>query len=239
VFAAAGVRAVLWADAATFLLIVPLLATLSWPREAIEPATMRADALEGMRHLWRTPVLRALAIGFWLTVLASSSDDLLLAFLARDDLGAGPAGTGVLLAAASVGLVVGLVAVGRWGRGIRPLTAVMAGFAITASGNLATAAAPALAVAFGTQMIRGGGIALLDANVRTFVQRNVPRALLGRVLANLYGGVSVAAAAGYVIGGPLLDATSPRTMFVVIGIAGLAAAGVAALLVRGRDEGAP
>jgi MFS family permease len=88
-------------------------------------------------------------------------------------------------------------------------------------------------------MIRGGGIALLDANVRTFVQRNVPRALLGRVLANLYGGVSVAAAAGYVIGGPLLDATSPRTMFVVIGIAGLAAAGVAALLVRGRDEGAP
>jgi MFS family permease len=233
-FAAVGARAVLGVDAATFLLVVPLLATLSWSPPPAEPSTVRADALEGMRHLWRTPVLRALAIGFWLAVLASASDDLLLAFLARDDLGAGPAGTGVLLAAASVGLVVGLLALAAWGRRIRPLTAVMAGLAITAAGNLATAAAPVLAAAFATQMVRGGGIALLDTNVRTFVQREVPRALLGRVLANLYGGVSVAAAAGYVIGGPLLDATSPRAMFVVIGVAGLSASAVAAVLMRAR-----
>jgi predicted MFS family arabinose efflux permease len=74
------------------------------------------------------------------------------------------------------------------------------------------------------------------------VQRTTPRRLLGRTLANLYGGVSVAAAAGYVIGGPLLDATSARTMFVVIGSAGFVATAASALLVRRarrRDEGAP
>lgn len=73
------------------------------------------------------------------------------------------------------------------------------------------------------------------------MQRTVPRAVLGRVLANLYGGVGVAAALSYAIGGPLLDATSPRVMFVVIGGLGLGAAatGVALARGRGRGEGAP
>ena len=245
-FGWAGARWVLAVDAATFLAVIPLLLSLPPLRPEsvtsstdIPTTTVRADALAGMRELWRAPVLRALAIGFWLTVLAAASDDLVLVFLASDTLGAGPAGTGMLLAAASVGLVSGLVAVARWGRTLRPLSAVLAGFTVTALGNLLTAGAPFLAAAFATQVVRGGGIALVEANIRTFVQRNAPRAMLGRVLANLYGGVGVAAASGYLLGGPLLDATSPRAMFVLIGAAGLLAAAVAALLVRGRDEGAP
>jgi MFS family permease len=118
---------------------------------------------------------------------------------------------------------------------------VLVGFAVTATGNLLTAFAPVVAVAVATQVVRGGGIALIEANARTLVQRTVPRAVLGRVLANLYGGVGVAAALSYAIGGPLLDATSPRVLFVVLGVAGLAGAGVGAVVARagGRDEGAP
>ena len=244
-----GARWVLAVDALTFVLTVPLLVALPlpWVNDAghgdgeaePEATTVRADARAGMRALWRAPVIRALAIGFWLIVLASASDDLVLVFLASDVLGAGPAGSGLLLAGASVGLLLGLAALGRWGRSIPPLSAVLVGFFVVSLGNLFTAAAPVLAVAFATQVLRGGGIALLEANIRTFVQRNVPRAMLGRVLANLYGGVGVAAAAGYVIGGPLLDATSPRAMFVLIGGAGLLASLFATLLVRRRDEGAP
>ena len=240
-----GARGVLAVDAVTFLLVVPLLLSLpladraATPSGAVPSTTVRADALAGMRELWRAPLVRALAIGFWLSVLATASDDLVLVFLASETLGAGPAATGLLLAAASVGLVVGLLAIARWGRALRPLTAVLTGFAVTALGNLATAGAPILAAAVATQVVRGGGIALIEAHVRTFVQRNTPREMLGRVLANLYGGVGVAAAVGYVLGGPLLDATSPRTMFVIIGVGGLVAAAVAAVLVRGRDEGAP
>jgi MFS family permease len=155
----------------------------------------------------------------------------------------GPAGTGVLLGAASVGLLIGLVALGRIRvlRQMPPFGAILLGFVVVSTGNLATAGAPTLAAAVSTQIVRGLGIASLEANVRTVVQRRVPRAMLGRVLANLYGGVSVAAALGYIVGGPLLDATSPRRMFVIIGLAGLGASGLAALLARraGRDEGAP
>lgn len=239
---AGGARTVLAIDAATFLLAVPLLAGLRLSAAVREAATtLRADSLEGLRHLWRAPAIRGLALSFWLFVLATAADDLVLPFLGADDLGADPALIGVLLGAASVGLLVGLAGVGRLGRGWTPLAAVLAGFAATAGGNLLTAMAPTIAVAVLFQVVRGVGTALVEANVRTFVQRTVPRAMLGRVLANLYGGVGVAAAASYAAGGPLLDATSPRVMFVLIGGLGLVAAGAGAMLTRQRGPvaGAP
>jgi MFS family permease len=238
---AGGARAVLAVDALTFLAVVPLLVglRLSTPDRGPVTTTVRADALDGLRALWRTPVLRALALSFWLFVLASGPDDLVLPFLGADELGADPVAIGILLGGASAGLLLGLVTVVRWGRSWAPLRAVLTGFAIAALGNLLTAAAPIVAVAVLTQVVRGAGTALVEAHVRTLVQRTVPRALLGRVLANLYGGVGVAAAASYAIGGPLLDATSPRVMFVLISGLGLVAAGAGALLARGRDEGAP
>jgi MFS family permease len=49
----------------------------------------------------------------------------------------------------------------------------------------------------------------------------VPRAMLGRVFGNLYGAVGVAAGLSYVLGGFLLDLTSPRATFVVAGVGGL------------------
>jgi predicted MFS family arabinose efflux permease len=117
------------------------------------------------------------------------------------------------------------------------VTSVLAGLAIAGAANLATAAAPILAAAIATQLIRGSGIALLDSSLRTLLQRNVPREVLGRVIANMYGGVSVAAAVGSAIAGPLLDATSPRVMFVIIGGGGLAASGVATALVWHVERG--
>lgn len=238
---AGGARTVLAIDAATFLVAVPLLAGLRLPAVVRTGATtVRADAAAGLRELWRLPLTRGLALSFWLFVLATAADDLVLPFLGADELGAGPAAIGVLLGGASVGLLVGLGTIVRWGRRWVPLHAVLIGFAITAGGNLLTAAAPAVAVAVTTQLVRGIGTALVEANVRTLVQRTVPRAVLGRVLANLYGGVGVAAALSYAAGGPLLDATSPRVMFVLIGILGLVAAGAGAVLTRvRRGEGAP
>jgi MFS family permease len=238
---AGGVRTVLAVDAATFFLVVPLLLGLRLPAlRAREPAedearlTVRADALEGLRQLWGSPVLRGLAVAFWICVLAGGADDLVLPFLGIDELGAGPLAVGVLLGGASVGLVLGLLALARWRRARTwaPLGAVLAGFAVAATGNLLTAFAPAVAVAVVTQMVRGSGIALIEANARTLVQRTAPREALGRVFANLYGGVAVAAALSYAIGGPLLDATSPRLMFVLLGGFGLVGAGVGAVVAR-------
>jgi predicted MFS family arabinose efflux permease len=81
---------------------------------------------------------------------------------------------------------------------------------------------------------------LADSRVTTHLQRATPPHLLGRVLANVYGGVGVAAAVGYLAGGPRVDATSLRIAFVIVGCGGLAGAAVtAALLRRARRRPGP
>ncbi|MGH3888889.1 MAG: MFS transporter [Pseudonocardiaceae bacterium] len=59
--------------------------------------------------------------------------------------------------------------------------------------------------------------------MNTLLQRNVPRDLLGRVFGSLYGAIGIAAALAYLLGGLLLDLTSPRTAFLVGGTGGLLA----------------
>jgi predicted MFS family arabinose efflux permease len=174
----------------------------------------------------------AIAAGFWIVVFFTAPDDLILPFLARTTFHSGPVAVGVLLAAASVGLLVGLPLVGPLGRRLGATTAIVAGFAVMATGNLLTAATPWLAGAFAAQMIRGLAIPLTDSHVTTHIQRVVPPQLLGRVLSNVYGGVAVAAAAGYLVGGPVLRATSPRTSLVIVGCGGLAGTAACALLLR-------
>jgi MFS family permease len=224
-------RVALYVDSAAALVVaLPAIAA----RSQDTTATWRADVRDGLRYVWRTPAVRAIAIGFWVVVLASAADDLILAFLGQRDLHASPFAIGVLLAAASVGLIVGLPLVGpavRVARGLVP--AAVLGMVIASFGNLATAVAPTIALAFAAQAVRGVGIPMLDTSVRTFIQRETPPALLGRTLANVYGGVGVAAALGYLYGGPFLDATSPRVAFAAVGIGGFLGAGLTAALVRG------
>ena len=87
--------------------------------------------------------------------------------------------------------------------------AIVAGFAVMATGNLLTAAAPWLMAAFAAQALRVLGIPLADSHVTTYLQRTTPPAMLGRVLANVYGGVGVAAAACYLLGGPVVGRHLP------------------------------
>ena len=84
-------------------------------------------------------------------VLFSAPDDLILPFLATLTFRAGPVAVGVLLAAASAGLLAGLPLVGPAGRRLGTTGAIVAGFALMATGNLLTAAAPWLMAAFAAQ----------------------------------------------------------------------------------------
>src|SRR5947208_650498 len=149
---------------------------------------------------------------------------------------AGPGAVGALRAAAAAGLLAGLPFVRPAGRRLGTTGAIVTGFAVMSAGNLLTAAAPWLMAAFAAQVLRGLAIPLADAHVTTYLQRTTPPAMLGRVLANVYGGVGVAAAAGYLLGGPVLDATSPRTALLIVGCGGLAAAAVTALLPARRPK---
>lgn len=246
-FGVIGARGVLAVDAATFVLALPLLARLpALPPSPEERGSVGFETRAGVALVARDPILRPLAIGFVVLVLALGLDDLVLAFLGRDVLGADSGGIGLLYAAPAVGLLLGYAVVTGRLVGAAPLAGVVAGFGLASAGNLATGLAPVLAVAVTTQAVRGVGNALIDVGVTTVVQRTAPPAARGRVFGVLFGAVEIAVALSYAVGGPLLDATSPRALLVGAGVVGLFVTLLTAGLLRygaahghghGREDG--
>ncbi|HEX2046919.1 MAG TPA: MFS transporter [Acidimicrobiales bacterium] len=233
VVAGGGVRAGLAVDALTFLVSVPLLARLpGLPPEPTGETAPRllADARAGLAYALRNPVARPLTMGFFLVGLGAG-DDVALPFLARD-LDAGERGIGVLYAAVGAGLVLGYLVLAGRARRPTPVRGLVAGAAVAAVGNALTGLSPVIVAAVAFQLVRGTGLAAYETMLQTVLQRSVPRHLLGRVSANVYGGVNVAACIGLLVAGPLLDATSARVVLVASGAVGVAAATVSARAAR-------
>ena len=231
------VRGVLLIDAASFLVSALLLGFLpamaAGGQETAGPrGSFLADAGTGLRYLRGQATLRVVAAGYFAVVACTGIDDVALVFLATGTFGAGAAAVGLLLAAVGIGLLAGYALLART-RGRVPMTVLLlAGFAVSSTGNLLTGLAWAVAAAFALQAVRGLGIAAMDVAATTLIQRIVPPQLLGRVFGSLYGGIGVAAALAYLFGGLLLDRTTPRVAFVAAGAAGLLATGSTALALR-------
>jgi MFS family permease len=238
--AAGGVRAGLAVDAASFFVAAPLLLRLPAlaPRgagaDATVPArpTVRMQSGEGLRYVVHDPVARAAAVGFFF-IGFTAADDVALPFLAHT-LGAGDIGVGLLYAAAAFGLVLGYLSLVRSAAGRSVTTSIVLGAALLGIGNGLTGIAQWVALAAVFQIVRGIGAALFDANVQTMLQRSVSPELLGRVMANVYGAVNVAAAIAVVLGGLLLDVTSARVVLVSAGAAGVFASVAVYVLLRNR-----
>lgn len=92
--------------------------------------------------------------------------------------------------------------------------------------------APAILVAAAFQVVAGIGNSLDNAGSDTLIQQAVPTPMLGRVFglmaAMAYAGAGLSAA----VGGPFFDLTSPRFVFVVAGVGGLAVMILAAPVLR-------
>jgi MFS family permease len=225
------------------------------------PASFLADAGAGLRYLRGQPVLRVVVGGYVAVVACTGIDDVALVFLATDTFGAGESAAGLLLAAVGIGLLAGYALLARTvprtapihrgttpavprtppiHRGTTPavprtppaVALLLGGFAISSAGNLLTGLAWAVAAAFAVQAVRGLGIAAMDVAATTLVQRVAPPGLRGRVFGSLYGGIGVAAALSYLLGGLLLDRTTPRVALVAAGAAGLVATAATALALR-------
>ncbi|HEX5877887.1 MAG TPA: MFS transporter [Actinomycetota bacterium] len=230
------VRGVLLVDAATFLVSAVVLGFLpalpgAAPEDGRRPSFL-ADARAGLHYLRSQATVRAVILGYFAIVACNGIDDVALVFLATDTLGAGEAAVGLLLAAVGIGLLAGYALLARTRARVPMPALLLAGFAVSSAGNLLTGLAWAVAAAFAVQAVRGLGIAALDVAATTMVQRSVPPHLLGRVFGSLYGGIGVAAALAYLLGGLLLDRTTPRVAFVAAGAAGLLATGITALALR-------
>lgn len=225
-----GIRGALAVDAASFLLSAALLLgvpKLPPMRARAERSSFMADTREGLAYVRRHAIARAVVVTLFLGVAFAGIDNVALVFLSRDVLGAGPLGFGVVAAAFGIGMLAASVALSN-GRSRAPRTLFIGGWLLTAAGTLLTGIAPVLWLAVATQAIGGIGNGADNVASDTLIQRNVPREMLGRV----FGVTSTAAFVGggiaYAAGGPLLDATSPRFVFVAAGVGVLAVVVLAA-----------
>ncbi|WP_055587983.1 MFS transporter [Peterkaempfera griseoplana] len=191
-------------------------------------ATFRRHAVEGVRRLWHQPLLRRLCLIAGVSNLVLSGLIAVLVLFARDRLGLGGPGYGLLVASFAVGGLVGAglaprlaagIGPGRLLRLIMPVAAVLVGAVGMASSGVV---AGCLIAAYGAASTVWG---ITSVSVR---QSLVPPELLGRVgtayqTVSLGAGAVGAAAAGEV--GHTLGLRAPFLLGAVL----LLAAGGAAL----------
>ena len=223
-----GTRGALLVDAGSFvasalvLVGLPVLAPGGEGDRAPRTTSWHRDALDGVRSLLRDPIVRVVVIGFGAFVAFIAMDDVVLVFLARNNLHAGSTGAALLYAGSGVGLFFGflLLARLRW----MPASMFAAGLMLAAAGDLLTGLAWATAAAFAMQIVRGLGVSAVDVGSSTLLQRTVPPERLGRTFANLYGVIGFAAGVSYLASGVLLRVASARTVLVIAGAGGIVVA---------------
>jgi MFS family permease len=232
---------VLVVDAASFVISALLLAGL--PRLAVTSTALRLggvvlDIKDGLGHIWRHPVLRPMVLAFVVAVAFNGVDDVALIFLGASVFEAGESSSSLLYSGTGVGLLIGFAILARQrGRGLPAVVQLLVGLGVSSFGNLLTGLAPALSAALAMQIVRGAGLSLVDVGSATLVQQSVPRDVRGRVFANLYGALGLAAGLSYAVGGPILDVIGARATFVVAGAGGVAAAALAVLILVRQSPG--
>jgi len=218
--AAGGISGALAANSLTFFVSVLLLVRL--PRLEVasdgdEPQGLVAETRAGLAFALRHRTARALVLTLFLGVAFGAIDNVALVFLAREELGAGPVGFGAVNAAFGVGMLIASVILIKWGGRMHPRNLFLLGWLLTGAGTIATGFAPTLVLAALVQALAGIGNAADNVASDTLVQQNVPRPMLGRVIGLISTAAYVGGGIAYAAGGPLLDATSPKFVFVLGG----------------------
>lgn len=235
-----GIRAALAVDAMSFLVSALLLLgvpSLPPDRRGREAASFVADTREGLAYCRRHAVARAVVITLFLGVAFAGVDNVALVFLSREVLHAGALGYGLIAGAFGVGMLAASVALsGRRRRSPRRL--YLFGWLLSAAGTLLTGLSPVVWFAAIAQSVGGAGNGAGNVASDTLIQRSVPRAMLGRVFGVTSTAASVGGGIAYAAGGPLLDATSPRFVFLAASVGVFAVVALAHVILPADTPGA-
>ncbi len=229
-FAAGGATPALLFDVATFLASAYLTAGIpSLPPERPEGERegIFAAARTGLRFALADPLTRTVALTIFFVFAFVAVDNVALVFLVRDTLGGSAAAYGLVSAAFGLGMLAASVRIAG-GTAIPPARLYLFSLVLTSTGTLLTAAAPAVAVVAVTALISGSGNGVEIVASETILHQRVPRRLLGRVAGLLSTATAAGMAVSMGLGGLLVDATSPRTAFLLAGLACVLITAVAA-----------
>ncbi len=226
-FAVVGVRGALLLDVLTFLISFCLLlrlpafggaTTADGAGESLRTTRFVDEVRDGVTFVARHQVARAVAIGMFLGVLFAAIDNVALVFLIRDSLGGPEIALGTALGFYAVMMVLAPLILIRFELfRARPSLILLAGLLLTSVGMFLTGLSPVVAAAVAAYAIAGAGNGLENIGIDTLIGRSVPRDKLGRAFGVVYGPIAIAAGLAALIGGHIVDLTSPSTAFLVAG----------------------
>lgn len=217
-----GVQTALLLDAVSFYAVAWILLTAGpLPRAEPEPGQMRERVRAGLAYIREKVVLRRLLIAqgaafvFFATVLPIE------VVYAKETLGAGDSGYGLMLASWGAGMVLGslVFAVVR-----RASLALLLGLSTlgVGAGYLGLAAAPTLAVACAASVLGGTGNGVQWVSVISAVQELTAERMQARVISVLESIGAAMPGVGFALGGAITVLATPRTTFLIAGLGVLA-----------------
>jgi MFS family permease len=223
--AGAGAGTALALDAGTFALVAVLLALTKGLRiDSNADSNTLGRLRSGLRETWTRPAVRRLLIATAIALMFGTSVIPIEVVFAKRTLHAGDTGYGFLITAWGVGMVVGGAAFAAGSR-VRLTFVISAGVALIAAGYAGLAGSSSLLIACVFSAVGGIGNGLWWIAAVTALQQSIPIQSQSVVMSLLESTNQVMPALGYVVGGAVTAASSPRVAYAV------AAVGVAVVFI--------
>ncbi len=217
-----GAKLALLLDVGTFAVLVVAGASVRHRRQVTRAAGEPTRWKEGARVIRADRVL-AMLIGMLFTfALLGAMVNVVGVFLIRYTLHAGPGWYGAESAVFGCAMVLGSLCMSRISGEHRLIQSTMLSMMMLAVSMIGYASAPGILWLFFPAVVGGLGNALLNASVNTVVALRIPEEVRGRVAATLGGVMSGAMAGAILLGGVAANLLTPREVFLLAGIVGLA-----------------
>lgn len=228
VVAGVGVQAALLLDAASFYLIAMILLTAgSLPHAEPEPGRLRERFRAGLAYIRGEATLRRLLVAQGAAFVFFAAVLPIEVIYAKETLGAGDSGYGLLLASWGVGMVLGSFVFAAARRAPLPYLLFFSTLAVGA-GYLGLAVAPTLAVACAASVLGGAGNGVQWVSAISAVQELTPAGMQARVMSVLESTGAAMPGVGFLLGGLIASSFDPRAAFLVAGIGVIAIVLIAA-----------
>ena len=238
--AAGGLEVAMIVNAATFLVVGVAAMVVRCPHSefCLAPEPPVGRAWTGAKYLVQDRVLAVVMTVAFVSLLFMTTNWAANVFFAKDDLGLGDVGYGLLLTSWTVGMVLGATLLPRRvGTGVLAVGALVA---IVVQG--AGLAGPALwlvpALAFTFFFVGGVAHGTKNVLVRTLIHERVPSSLHGRAFAAYNGLRNAAELVALVAGGLLVSTIGARWTMLLAGAIPMVA-GLVALAVSRRRLAEP
>jgi MFS family permease len=218
VVAGFGVQTALLLDAASFYAIAWILLTAGpMPRADPEEGRMRDRVRAGIAYIREKAALRRLLIAQGAAFVFFAAVIPVEVVYAKETLGASDSGYGLMLASWGIGMVLGSLVFAAVRRASLARLLFFSTLAVGA-GYLGLAAAPSLALACAASVLGGTGNGVQWVSTISAVQEMTAAGMQARVMSVLESIGAAMPGVGFIVGGVIAAAASPRAAFLLAGL---------------------